>query len=46
MLNLLAADSRLRSLPLWNRMSSAVATDKPREDGVDPRYARCQKNGR
>lgn len=44
MLNLLAADSRLRSLPLWESYEPVPSPlDKPREDGVDPRYARCQK---
>ena len=44
MLNLLAADSRLRSLPLWESYEPVPSPlDKPREEGVDPRYARCQK---
>lgn len=44
MLNLLAADSRLRSLPLWESYEPVPSSlDKPRDDGVDPRYARCQK---
>ncbi len=44
MLNLLAADSRLRSLPLWESYEPVPSPqDKPRDDGVDPRYARCQK---
>ncbi|HQQ64301.1 MAG TPA: sulfotransferase, partial [Pseudomonadales bacterium] len=44
MLNLLAADSRLRALPLWESYEPVPSPlDKPREDGVDPRYARCQK---
>lgn len=44
MLNLLASDSRLRSLPLWESYEPVPSPlDKQREDGVDPRYARCQK---
>jgi hypothetical protein len=44
LLNLLAADSRFRSLPLWESYEPLPAPqDKPREDGIDPRYARCQK---
>jgi hypothetical protein len=44
LVNLLAADSRLRSLPLWESYEPVPSPlDKPREDGIDPRYARCQK---
>ena len=42
LLNLLAADTRFRSLPLWE---SYEPVPQPREpltpDGVDPRYQRC-----
>jgi len=50
MLNLLAADSRLRALPLWESYEPLPSPlDKVRDDDgddshyVDPRYARCQK---
>ncbi|MEJ6739371.1 MAG: sulfotransferase [Actinomycetota bacterium] len=43
LVNLLAADSRFRSMPLWE---SYEPVPDPREettaDGVDPRWARCQ----
>jgi hypothetical protein len=43
LVNLLAADSRFRSLPLWE---SYEPVPNPNEaaspDGVDPRWARCQ----
>jgi hypothetical protein len=42
LLNLLAADSRLRSLPLWISSEPLPNPQEPaRADGVDPRYARC-----
>ena len=44
LVNLLAADSRFRSLPLWE---SYEPVPDPREavsaDGVDPRWTRCQQ---
>lgn len=44
LVNVLAADSRLRSLPLWESYEPVLSPmEKPREDGVDPRYHRCQK---
>lgn len=44
LVNLLAADSRFRSLPLWESCEPVPSPhDKPHEDGVDPRYVRCQK---
>lgn len=44
LVNLLAADSRLRSLPLWESYEPVLSPiEKSREDGVDPRYHRCQK---
>ncbi len=44
LVNLLAADSRLRSLPLWESYEPVLSSkEKSREDGVDPRYRRCQK---
>lgn len=42
LLNLLGADSRLRSLPLWEAFEPLPNPAEPlREDGRDPRYARC-----
>lgn len=44
LVNLLAADSRLRSLPLWESYEPVLSPlEKSREDGVDPRYHLCQK---
>lgn len=44
LVNLLASDSRFRSMPLWE---SYEPVPDPREsigsDGVDPRWARCQQ---
>lgn len=42
LLNLLAADSRARALPLWESYEPLpLPGEKPGKDGVDPRYARC-----
>lgn len=42
LLNLLGADSRLRSTPLWETYEPLPnPLEPPRPDGVDPRYARC-----
>lgn len=42
LLNLLGADSRLRSTPLWETNEPLpVPGEEPGPDGVDPRYARC-----
>lgn len=44
LLNLLAADSRLRSLPLWLAEAPIPnPKEQPGPDGVDPRYARAAK---
>jgi hypothetical protein len=44
LVNLLAADARLRSLPLWETYEPVVSPfEKPRDDAVDPRYHRCRK---
>jgi hypothetical protein len=41
LLNLLGADTRLRSTPLWECYEPLPnPLEPPREDGVDPRYAR------
>jgi hypothetical protein len=42
LLNLMAADPRLRSLPLWESYEPIpMPGEEPLEDGSDPRYARC-----
>ena len=44
LLNLIASDSRLRSMPYWESLEPVpVLGEKPGEDGVDPRLARCRK---
>jgi Sulfotransferase family len=43
LVNLLAADSRFRSMPWWEVTEPIpVVGDGPGPDGVDPRYLRCQ----
>jgi len=42
LVNLLAADSRFRSLPLWESYEP-VPDPRERADGVDPRWTRCQQ---
>lgn len=42
LLNLMASDSRLRSLPLWESYEPVpVPGELPDAEGVDPRYQRC-----
>lgn len=42
LLNLMAADSRLRSLPLWESYEPLpLPGETPLADGTDPRYRRC-----
>ena len=42
LVNLLAADSRFRSLPWWECIEpTPFAGDGPGRDGVDPRFRRC-----
>jgi len=44
LLGLVAADSRLRSMPLWEAAEPiAKASERPGADGVDPRYARSER---
>ncbi len=43
LVNLLAADTRFRSMPLWESYQPVPDTDEhPEGDGVDPRWTRCQ----
>lgn len=43
LLNLIAADRRLRSLPYWESLEPIPnAGEEPNSDGVDPRLARCR----
>ena len=43
LVNLLAADSRFRSMPLWESYEPVPdPREQPGPDGVDPRWARCQ----
>ncbi|MGI9592371.1 MAG: sulfotransferase family protein [Myxococcota bacterium] len=42
LVNLIAADSRLRSMPLWEGQAP-VAEDNPTRGSDDPRFARCQQ---
>ena len=44
LLNLMAADSRLRSLPLWESYEPVPLPGEPSpEGGLDPRYQRCKE---
>jgi len=44
LLNLIAADSRLRSLPYWESLEPVPdANEAAGPEGVDPRLARCQE---
>jgi hypothetical protein len=45
LLNLIAADTRLRSLRYWESVEPIpIPGEAPGEDGVDPRLARCREN--
>jgi hypothetical protein len=45
LVNLMANDSRLRALPYWESLEPCpVPGDGPARDGVDPRFARCQRD--
>lgn len=45
LVNLIAADTRLRSLPYWESLEPCPRPgDGPARDGVDPRFARCQRD--
>ena len=42
LLNLMAADKRMHSLPLWESYEPLpMPGEAPADDGIDPRYARC-----
>jgi hypothetical protein len=44
LVNLLASDSRFRSLPLWESYEPVPdPRESPGPDGVDPRWTRCQQ---
>ena len=45
LVNLIAADTRLRSLPYWESLEPCpLPGDGPGRDGVDPRFARCRRD--
>jgi hypothetical protein len=44
LVNLLAADTRFRSMPLWESYEPVpIRDEEPGADGTDPRWVRCQK---
>jgi len=45
LLNLISADTRLRSLPYWESLEPVpVRGEGPGRDGLDPRFVRCRHN--
>jgi len=45
LVNLMAADERLRSLPYWESLEPCpLPGDGPARDGVDPRFTRCERD--
>jgi hypothetical protein len=45
LVNLIAADTTLRSLPYWESLEPVpLPGDGPGRDGVDPRFARCRRD--
>jgi hypothetical protein len=45
LVNLIAADPRLRSLPYWESLEPCPRPgDGPGRDGLDPRFARCSRD--
>jgi hypothetical protein len=45
LVNLIAADTRLRSLPYWESLEPCPRPgDGTTRDGIDPRFARCQRD--
>lgn len=44
LVNLIAADTRLRSLPYWESLEPVpIRGEGPGRDGLDPRYVRCRE---
>ena len=45
LVNLIAADTRLRSLPYWESLEPCPRPGEgPARDGIDPRFARCRRD--
>jgi hypothetical protein len=45
LVNLIAADTRLRSLPYWESLEPLPRPGEgPGRDGIDPRFTRCQRD--
>ena len=45
LVNLIAADSRLRSLPYWESLEPVpLPGDGPDRHGIDPRFTRCERD--
>jgi hypothetical protein len=45
LVNLIAADSRLRSLPYWESLEPVpLPGDGPDRQGIDPRFTRCERD--
>jgi hypothetical protein len=45
LVNLIASDTRLRSLPYWESLQPVpLAGDGPTRDGTDPRFTRCRRD--
>src|SRR4029079_3288015 len=45
LVNLIASDARLRSLPYWESLQPVpLPGDGPARDGVDPRFTRCARD--
>ncbi|MDP9336225.1 MAG: sulfotransferase [Actinomycetota bacterium] len=45
LVNLIASDARLRSLPYWESLEPVpLPGDGPTRDGIDPRFTRCRRD--
>lgn len=45
LVNLIAADDRLRALPYWESLEPVpLPGDGPERDGIDPRFTRCRRD--
>jgi hypothetical protein len=45
LVNLIASDTRLRSLPYWESLEPVpLPGDGPARNGIDPRFTRCQRD--